>query len=322
LRSFGQYREQFYARSTGDLQNRNNFMSPTVQSLQIIHEELRFFIDALLLDFSGSETISAYFSQRGQHGPAVRQDLMPVLVYQALGGQECTGVMPLLAAWSLHLAACHSLDDAQDQKRYEATNNGLMALGAAYAALSQLETSEAVLLRDLLDALGRVVGLAAKAQSSEFQSREWSKTDYFRAIGGKAAAIIATGAWIGGRLATNDSETLSLLKNFGLALGMAIQIRDDCLDLAEDLTNGLYTLPVIEGLAMTGHPDYALLQQLVSQDVLSEKDVTQIIGILERMGAIEACQRIARAYQVQAAATFEIIPTLEPYFLEYVKPKA
>jgi len=289
--------------------------------LSAIYEELRVFIDTHLSDFPESRIVSAYFVQRAQHDLAVRQDLLPLLVYQAVSDRSPSKMMPLLAAWALHLDACHLLDDAQDNKRFENTNVGIVALGAGQVALAELETTEEV-LRDLLGALGRVVTLAAGAQNSElYRSATRSRTDYFRVVGGKAAAIIAAGAWMGGRFATDKDEILSLLREFGLALGMAIQIGDDCMDLADDLVQGIYTLPVIEGLALTGHPDHPTLKRLVSQTGMSPENARLAVDILERMGAIATSKRVVRAYQVQAAAVFEVIPGLRPYFAQYVAAK-
>jgi geranylgeranyl pyrophosphate synthase len=119
-------------------------------------------------------------------------------------------------------------------------------------------------------------------------------------------------------MATDKSESLSLLKEFGLALGMTIQISDDCLDLAEDLTNGIYTLPVIEGLSMTAHPEYPSLKRLIDQKPLREAAAEEVVHILDGMGVINACRRMARAYQAQAAAVFDPLPGLATYFADYV----
>jgi len=307
---------------TDDLQNLVDPAPSGTLPLSAIHEELRIFVDALLSDFSGSGSVSVYFTKRAQHEPAVRQDLLPLLVYEAVSQGGYSNAIPLAASWALCLAASHLLDDAQDNGRFQCVNDGVMALGAANVALAQLDTDEDA-LRDILDAIGRVAALGANAQSDELQhGRTWSKSGYFRNVMGKAAAIIATGVWIGGRLATENGETLALLKEFGLALGMAIQISDDCLDLADDLANGVYTLPVIEGLAMREHPDYPALKRLVSQTPLPESDVQTVVDILDNMGAVDACNHMVRAYQVQATAVFNIAPGLETYFADYVAPES
>jgi Polyprenyl synthetase len=308
--------------STGDSQNLVDPASARELSLSTIYKELCSFVDALLSNFPGSESVSVYFAKRSRHKPSIRQDLMPLLVYKAVGGQVDISTMPLAASWALNLAASHFLDDAQDNGRFQNVNDGVMALGAANVALAQLDTDEDT-LRDILDAIGRVAALGANAQNDELRNgRIWSQADYFRNVAGKAAAIIATGVWMGGRLATNETETLNLLKEFGLALGMANQISDDCLDLIEDLTQGTYTLPVIKGLAMTEHADHPTLKQLIDQSSLGERDVKAIVDILTSMGAIDDCKRIVRAYQVQAAALFKILPGLEAYFANYVVPKS
>jgi geranylgeranyl pyrophosphate synthase len=115
---------------------------------------------------------------------------------------------------------------------------------------------------------------------------------------------------------------LAMLKEFGLALGMAIQISDDCSDIVDDLTNGIYTLPVIEGLAMSDHLKHPKLQQLLSQPVLQRQDAHQVETVLEQMGAIKTCRRLIRAYQVQVEAVFDVLPGLRPYFADYVASKA
>jgi hypothetical protein len=287
-------------------------------SPHIIHQELRLAVDEILTDFAGSDPVAAYFFKRSQHDQAIRQDLLPFFVYQAFSQQGPERITPLLAAWGLYLAGCHFLDDAQDNGALTQVNHAVVALGAAQIALSQLAVGEET-LRDIMDALGRVTALAAKAQNREIGARrDWSRADYFQIIGGKSAAIIASGVWLGGRLAEVDDQTLQTLKAFGLALGMSMQLGDDCLDLAEDLANGIYTLPVIEGLSLTEHPDHGLLTQLLDRSPLSGEEVGQIIFLLESMGAIAACQRITRAYQAQAAAVFAALPALEPYFASYV----
>ncbi len=117
-----------------------------------------------------------------------------------------------------------------------------------------------------------------QAPASYLIFRIWSEAEYFRNVAGKAAAIISTGVWMGGRLATTDAKTLDLLKEFGLALGMANQISDDSLDLTDDLAQGTYTLPVIKGLAMTEHPDHPILKQLTSQSSLGKEMSRQLFA--------------------------------------------
>lgn len=295
---------------------------PGSRSLQVIkeYESLLAYIGSLFAVFPGSSTdqVQAYLALRRTHLPAISQDLLPLLVYTAVSQNPPDTAIPLTAAWALYLAGCHLLDDAQDNQKIYQVNGSVTALGVANIALAQLPADQET-LGAILDAFGRVTVLAANAQSDEYSLENVrSRTEYFRGIGAKAATIIATGVWAGGRLATDDTSTLAILKEFGLAWGMAMQIGDDCLDLADDLARGLYTLPVIEGLAKTDHPDHPRLKQLVGKSSLSPPEVQTIVNILETMGAVDACRRMVRAYQMQAAAAFNVFPGLEPYFAAYV----
>ncbi|MCP5094314.1 MAG: polyprenyl synthetase family protein [Chloroflexi bacterium] len=288
-----------------------------------VYRELREFLDTIMTAFAadGVERICVYLEDRNQSKAAIKQDLLPLLVYEAINQTDYAPAIPLAASWTMYLAASHMLDDAQDAQNMAQINDAIMSLGIATVALSKLAIDHDT-LTDLLDALGHVMVFGATAQSVELQqAKTWSRQQYFRNIAGKAAAIIATGIWIGGRLSTDDAQTLTVLKEFGFALGMSIQISDDCLDLAEDLTCGISTLPVLEGLAMKDHPNYPILKQLVEQDVLSAEQVQYFVTMLEEMGVLQQCQQVVRAYQVQAAAVFDILPNMEPYFLEYVASK-
>lgn len=306
--------------STGDLQTPDNPAQPRALALDTVHRELRDFVDALRADFPEGAEISEYFGKRARYEQAIKQDLLPLLVYLAVSGQAYSKALPLAAAWALYLAAAHFLDEAQDSGRFQAVNDGVTTLGMANVALAQLEVNEDG-LRDILDAVGRAAALGANAQSGDLRRGSIrSRTDYYRNIIGKAASIIATGVWIGGRMATDQSDRLTLLKEFGLALGMTIQISDDCLDLAEDLANGIYTLPVIEGLSMTAHPEYPALSEFLAQKPLRASDVEEVIHILDGMGAISVCRRMARVYQAQVKAVFELLPGLATYFTDYVAP--
>lgn len=303
---------------TSSLQTSTDLSSGSSLPLSAVYNEVSSFVAMLLADYPGSGSIAAYFAARAQHEGAVKQDLLPLLVFMAIDNRGYGKAIPLAAAWGLHLAAAHLVDEAQDRGNLANVHDSVLALGAANVALAQLDSDEDA-LRDLLDAMGQVAILSIHSQRGEQNDGSIrSRTEYFRSIAGKAAAIIATGIWLGGRLATDDAQTLTALKEFGLALGMAIQLSDDCFDLAEDLSNGIFTLPVIEAMALVDHPQHDVLARLLDQGKLPPAAVRQVIHILAEMGAVAACERIIRAYQIQAAAAFAIFPGLGEYFSNYV----
>lgn len=271
---------------------------------------------------SGIGRLRQYLRMRQQSRAQIKQDLLPLLVYTAVGGRPYTKAIPLTAVWMLYLFAAHVMDEAQDRREVALANEAAMALGVASTQLSQLEV-EQDRLTDFLDALGRVTALGGMAQGEELViGRSWKREGYFRNIMAKSATIMATGCWVGGRLHSDDVTLLTQLKEFGLTLGMFLQLSDDCADLEGDLLNGTYTLPVLEGLTMTTHPAHKRLKALTDLPQLTQEQAQCVIGYLQEMGVLTICQRMIRSYQLQIGAVFETLPALAPYFQEYVVPKS
>ena len=283
------------------------------------HGECQTYINQLLPSSPAKVRIEQYLTRRGRHALACQQDLLPWMVYQAVASaRKETAVKHLTASWMLSLAAAHIMDTAQDTGELAGMNDSIIALGTANMALADMAVSGRT-LSDILYAMGQVAVLSCQSQAEELtHGRLWSREQYFNYVAGKSAAIIATGAWLGGRLATDGESVLTALKSFGLMLGMAMQIGDDCQDLDEDLAQGLYTLPVIEGMAMVTHPRHAELQALVEMPTHSVMERRKISSLLNEMGAIAVCQRLIQVYQAQTASVFTILPNLALYFNAYV----
>ncbi len=83
-----------------------------------------------------------------------------------------------------------------------------------------------------------------------------STADYYRIVEMKTAALFAVASELGAFLSETTPEKIGALKQFGLKLGTAYQVYDDCLDLVgdeeeigktlgSDLRKGKLTLPLI-----------------------------------------------------------------------------
>lgn len=99
--------------------------------------------------------------------------------------------------------------------------------------------------------------LEAEAEQLETRySLTISEDAYLRRIAAKTGLLFSYGAVAGYGLKSRDREALEQVKQAGLDLGVAFQLRDDLKDLADpghpDLKEGNYTLPVL--LAMQVDP--------------------------------------------------------------------
>ena len=79
----------------------------------------------------------------------------------------------------------------------------------------------------------------------------------------KTAALIATSCRLGGMLSDAEPEHVDVLERFGEALGTGFQLSDDIMDVTSterelgkvpgvDIKEGVYTLPVIQALELSG----------------------------------------------------------------------
>lgn len=130
-----------------------------------------------------------------------------------------------------------------------------------------------------------------------------SFADYYRMIEMKTAALFAAAAELGARLNGTEPTVCTALGRYGLKLGTAYQVYDDCLDLAgderqagktlgTDLQKGKLTLPVLHLLQATPPDRREGLDQL-----LLHGDPGELLALREAArssGALAAAVRAGR----------------------------
>lgn len=250
-------------------------------------------------------------------------NVLPILTCMALGGEAETAV-PLAAAWTLYDLASDIFDDLHDQDGKDwpwnhwtpsrALNVGLGVLAAAQICLARL-VARPDIRGDITLSWGQTFALAARGQAHSHSV--CSSDDYFRHTVAKSGLVYAAVARAGARLATDNEHALDQMHAFGLALGMLIQLKDDCRDLdapdlVSDVSAGVYSLPLLYGLAQTESPHHGALQAQLAQPT---PDVMAVYQILEAMGAIRHTLTLARAYQQKALAALAAFPAAQTVHL-------
>lgn len=124
-----------------------------------------------------------------------------------------------------------------------------------------------------------------------------TKDEYYRIIAMKTGALFAASAGISASLSGADEETEQKVYDYGLKLGTAFQIYDDCLDLVgtednvgktlrTDLEKGKLTLPLLNLLETAPSSTKKKLQQSIkNQEPL---DFEGLVGAEAYSDAIEA----------------------------------
>jgi geranylgeranyl diphosphate synthase type I len=155
------------------------------------------------------------------------------------------------------------------------------------------------------------------------ESTELMSVDaYFDMIGRKTAALIAASIEAGALLATDDDAVISRYRAFGWDLGIAFQLNDDLLGIwgleattgkqATDLARHKKTLPVLYAFETAGPDDRARLAELYADDALDERELGEIVAILERTGAAEYTRAQARERRDSALAELDAAGVVLP----------
>ncbi|MDR2610610.1 MAG: polyprenyl synthetase family protein [Clostridiales Family XIII bacterium] len=120
---------------------------------------------------------------------------------------------------------------------------------------------------------------------------------YFRLIGCKTAALFAASCRAGALAAGAPANVVGALDRFGRLFGIAFQIRDDVLDFcreketgkkyAQDIRNGIFTLPVLLAAGYMPPPITALLEKKQK----SERDVDDIVAWVESTDSLDRAMR-------------------------------
>lgn len=129
-----------------------------------------------------------------------------------------------------------------------------------------------------------------------------SVDEYLGMIGAKSAALIAASAGMGALVAGASDEVVQHYWEFGYALGVAFQIRDDILGIwgeqrvtgkstVMDIVSRKKTLPVLFGLEASSE-----LREIYAQSALSDADVVRCVQILDECDAREHAMQVERRY--------------------------
>lgn len=128
-----------------------------------------------------------------------------------------------------------------------------------------------------------------------------TQAEYFKTLSMKTAEFFALACELGGRLAGAAESERAALREYGLALGLAYQLYDDCLDLfgseavvgkslGTDLASGKLTLPVLIALERASETEKAQLKQWIRQWDGSHYD--GVLTVLARCDALGRCREV------------------------------
>lgn len=130
-----------------------------------------------------------------------------------------------------------------------------------------------------------------------------SRDEYFRVLRMKTAALFALSCDLGAGLSGASHAERAALEEYGLALGTAYQVYDDCLDLfgteaqagkslGTDLAGGKVTLPMIVALERASPVEKKFLERIIVN--WEPGLLPELMTLLERHGALPESTGVIR----------------------------
>ncbi len=222
------------------------------------------------------------------------------------------------------------IEDGDEERRHRATlwklwgipqaintGDGLFALSrlALWGVLDQgVEPSIAVRLGELLDRACLVISEGQYLDISFEQRQSVPVALYIDMIRRKTAELMACATEMGALLSTSDEDTVARMRQFGEAIGIAFQVRDDMLGIwasseesgktpAGDIYRRKKSLPILHALEHAGDIELRALRHIYTQDQpVSEPQVQEVLAVFAITGTRSYCQ-VFLAEQCQQAHT-------------------
>ena len=261
-------------------------------------------------------------------GKRLRPALTLGAVYAAkgLGAVPDDAIVGATAVELVHLGSLYHddvIDEAETRRGVPSVNarwSNIVAILAGDYLLARSSAHAARLGAEVAGLLADTIGELCRGQVLELQHLfDATRTvdDYFSAIEGKTASLMATSCRIGGMVAGVPDPTLDALTSFGRHLGMCFQIVDDVLDITssdetlgkhagQDLVEGVYTLPII--YAMDGNDE---LRELLARPMGAES-IDAVREVVLSSGAAKKAMDVAREHGTKAEEVLNDADGIDP----------
>ena len=278
---------------------------PITERLKAVEERIR---DQARAFDPSVETYIAYAIE--SHGKRLRPALA-LLAGGATGGILSGHINLAVVVELIHAATLVHDDilDHADKRRGQPTSNArwgnslAVLLGDtlfAHALRLATDFEDNRMSRRLADAASEVC-LGEMIQTRHRFNLQLSVEDYFKILERKTGALFAVATELGAFLNGASPETQLKLSQFGMCLGTAYQIYDDCLDLAgdegkagktlgSDLRRGKLTLPILHLLQSSEPSERERLSKLILEG--KEESFSGLVQTTVEAGALRyAVQR-------------------------------
>ena len=298
-----------------------NTMDLLTSIRQPIESELAEFVR--LFDESLSHT-DGLLSETLQHirkrGGKRMRPILTLLMAKNLGKINLTTQYAAVGLELLHTASLVHDDvvDESGERRGQPSvnasfNNKVAVLVGDYilsTALYYVSQTENTKIITSLAQLGQTLSSGELLQMNNFMDEGISDEVYYQIINKKTASLFATCAQNGALSVGASLEEVKAAFDFGLAIGMIFQIRDDIFDYFDskeigkptgnDMAEGKLTLPVIYALKNAGYESMYRLARKVKNGTINSDEIAVLVDFAKVSGGIDYAEKRMNDFSEQA----------------------
>jgi octaprenyl-diphosphate synthase len=258
------------------------------------------------------------------------KELRPALVF--LSARLCGNVNERTYVAATMIELLHSatlihddvVDEADERRGFMSINKiwknkASVLLGdylLAKGLLVALDNNEFELLKVLSTAVKRMSeGELRQLKASKLQNM--TEERYFKVISEKTASLISACCECGAISTTSDSNERQAMREFGLHIGIAFQIRDDLFDYGEDkagktsandIIERKMTLPVIYALSQCTFFERRKYRLLYRKHHKTPEEIREIIEFVHDKGGVTYATEQMSLYASKAVQHLSVFP--------------
>lgn len=258
------------------------------------------------------------------------KQMRPLFVFLSAGISGTIGESTYRGAALIELLHTATLvhDDVVDDAHYR---RGFFSVNALWKNKIAVLVGDYLLSRGLMlsidngdFALLKIVSEAVREMSEGelLQMEKARKLDideeiYFEVIRQKTASLIASCCKVGAASSGASAEQIALMGEFGEAVGLAFQIKDDLFDYGADeigkptgidIKEKKMTLPLIYALSKASNGEKRRIKKLVGQSEKKPAVIKEVIAFVKNAGGIEYTIDKMKFYHAKANDILESLP--------------
>lgn len=270
-------------------------------------------------------TLSQVLDHIRQRGGKRMRPILTLLMAKNFGEVSLVTQNAAVGLELLHTASLVHDDvvDESQERRGQASvnasyNNKVAVLVGDYilstALLRVAYTSNDRIIQSLAE-LGRTLSKGEILQLNNFIEGGISEEVYYTVIQQKTASLFATCAEIGAISALASADEIAAATEFGNAIGMIFQIRDDIFDYYDskeigkptgnDMAEGKLTLPAIYALHRTNDAEMMKIAKKVKNHSVNTEEIAQLVAFSKAHGGIDFAVEKMNEYHQNAQVFIE-----------------